>query len=79
MSKKQEMIRDFPEDCSAAFTAAAGRMLSAFYPDLDNIGSSANPRINHNGIRGAVGHTGPTFHACIEINEMGLLLLHFKN
>jgi hypothetical protein len=54
-------------------------MLSAFYPDLDNIGSSANPRINHNGIRGAVGHTGPTFHACIEINEMGLLLLHFKN
>jgi hypothetical protein len=54
-------------------------MLFAFYPDLDNIGSSTNPRINRNGIRGAVGHTGPAFHAFIEINDMCLLLLHFKN
>ena len=54
-------------------------MLFAFYPDLDNIGSSANPRINHNGICGAIGHTGSTLHACIEINEMGLLVLHFNN
>jgi hypothetical protein len=54
-------------------------MLFALYPDLDNVGSSANPRINHNGIRRTIGHTGTTFHACVEINEMGLLLLHFKN
>ena len=54
-------------------------MLFTLYPDLDNIGSSSNPWINHNGIRGAVGHTGPTFHARVEINDMGLLLLHFKN
>jgi hypothetical protein len=54
-------------------------MLFAFYPDLDNIGSSANPRIDDNGRRRTVGHTGPTFHACIEINEMGLVIPHFKN
>jgi hypothetical protein len=54
-------------------------MLFALYPDLDNIGSSANARINHNGICGAVGHTGTAFHAGIEINEMSLLVLQFKN
>jgi hypothetical protein len=54
-------------------------MLFTLYPDLDNIGSSANPRINNYGICGTVGHTGPTFHACVVINEMGLLLPHFKN
>ena len=53
-------------------------MLFTLYPDLDNIGRSANPRINHNGIRGTIRHAGPTFHACIEINEMGLMVLHFK-
>jgi hypothetical protein len=53
-------------------------MLFAFYPDLDNIGSSANPGIDRYSVRGAVGHTGTTFHACIEINEMSLLVLHFK-
>jgi hypothetical protein len=71
--------RNFPEDCSAAFTASTGSMLFAFYPDLDNIGSSANPWIDRNGIRGAVGHTGPTFHAGVEINYVSLLLLNFKN
>jgi hypothetical protein len=54
-------------------------MLFALYPDLDNIGGSADPRINRNGIRGAVGHTGPAFHAGIEINYVSLLLLNFKN
>ncbi len=54
-------------------------MLFAFYPDLDNIGSSANSRIDDNGLRRTVGHTGSTFHACIEINEMGPLITHFKN
>ena len=53
-------------------------MLFTIYPDLDNIGSSANPRIDHNGIRGTVGHTGPTFHAGVEINETGLMVLNFK-
>jgi hypothetical protein len=54
-------------------------MLFALYPDLDNIGRSANPRINHNGIRGTVGHTGTAFHAGVEINELSLLVLQFKN
>ena len=54
-------------------------MLFAFYPDLDNVGSSANPWINLNGIRGAVGHTGTAFHAGVEINELSLLVLQFKN
>jgi hypothetical protein len=64
---------------SAAFTRAAGRMFFAFYPDLDNIGRSADPGIDHNGIRGTVGHTGATFHAGIEIDQVGLLVPHFKN
>ena len=64
---------------SATFTAAARRMLFAFYPDLDNIGSSANSRIDDNGLRRTVSHAGSTFHACIEINEMGPLITHFKN
>ena len=74
-----EVLRDPSDDYSATLTASAGRMLFAFYPDLDNIGSSANPGIDRNGICGAVGHTGPTFHAGVEINEMSLLVLQFKN
>ena len=54
-------------------------MLFAFYPDLDNIGSSANPWIDRDGIRRAVRHTGPTFHAGVEINELSLPVLQFKN
>jgi hypothetical protein len=54
-------------------------MLFAFYPDLDNIGSSAHPRINLNGIRGAIGHTGTAFHAGVRINELSLSVLQFKN
>jgi hypothetical protein len=69
----------FFDDCSAAFTASTGSMLFAFYPDLDNIGSSANPWIDRNGIRGAVRHTGATFHAGVEINEVSLPVLQFKN
>ncbi len=46
-------------------------MLFAFYPDLDNIGGSANPRIDRKGAGGAVDDTGPAFHAGVEIHDPG--------
>jgi len=64
---------------SAAAPVTAGRIFFAFYPDLDNIGGSAHPRIDTQGLGGAVVYTGPAFHACIEINDACPMVRHFKN
>jgi len=58
---------------------AAGCIFFSFYPDLDNIGGSAHPGGDVQGLGGAVVHTGPAFHACIEINDSGLVVIHFKD
>ena len=67
--------------CSLAASAsgAAGCVFFSLYPDLDNIGGSADTRIDGYCFRRAVAHTGPAFHARIEINDMGFFFPYFKN
>ena len=73
------MIQRIEYDRSAAPFFAAGCVFFTLYPDLDNIGSSADPRIDRNGMCGTVGHTGSTFYAGIEIDNTCFLLMNFKN
>jgi hypothetical protein len=64
---------------STAPAVATGCIFFSLYPDLDNIGSSANTRTDGYGVRRAVVNTGTAFHAGIKINNMGLVPPHFKN
>jgi len=64
---------------SAALASTTGSILFSFYPDLDNIGGSAYTRADGNSLGRTIVNTGAAFHACIKINNMGLILPHFIN
>jgi len=64
---------------SAAAAISAGCIFFAFYPDLDNIGGSANPGVDRQGSGGAVGDTGTAFHAGIKIHDLSLGVVHFQH
>lgn len=64
---------------AATASGTAGGIFFSLYPDLDNIGGSADSRVDGYRLTGTVAHTGAALHTGIEINNMGLLLFHFKN
>jgi len=64
---------------SAAPAISAGCIFFALYPDLDNIGGSANPGVDRQGSGGAVGHTGTAFHTGIKIHDLSLGVVHLQH
>jgi hypothetical protein len=62
-----------------AAAISAGCIFFSFYPDLDNIGSSANPGTDLECIGRAVGDTGAAFHTGVEIDDNSLFVPHFHD
>jgi hypothetical protein len=63
---------------SATPAVSTGCICFAFYPDLDNIGGSANAGVDGKGTRGTVVDAGPTFYARIKIHNFCLFVVHFQ-
>jgi hypothetical protein len=62
-----------------AAAVSAGCIFFAFYPNLDNICSSANARIDLQRTGWAIGDTGTAFHAGVKIDDNSLSVLHFHD
>ena len=62
-----------------AVAISARCIFFAFYPDLDNIGRSANPWIDLKRTGRTIGDTGTALHAGVKIDDSSLSVLHFHD
>jgi hypothetical protein len=76
------MVAGIEANCEyflAAAALAARCVFFSFYPNLDNIGRSTNPRINFEGAGRAVVYARAAFHASVKIDNNGLFAVHFQD
>jgi hypothetical protein len=59
--------------------STAASFVFAFYPHLDNISRSPDTGIHRKRVDRAVIHTGPAFHAGVDVFDSGLFVFHFKH
>ena len=68
-----------PDRSAAAAAETAGGVFLTFYPDLDNVGGSAYPRVHGQGPHRAVVDAGAAFHTGVEIHNGRFFVFHFKH
>jgi hypothetical protein len=77
MSNQAACSISYLHACSAA-AISTGCVFFAFYPNLDNIGGSADPWIDFKRTRRAVVDTGAAFHAGVKVDDSRLAFPHFQ-